>query len=116
MQLRLVASVLMFMAGDAGIFQAAGEPLLRDLLHFAGTAPEHLDAVAVEHVDRALAHVARQHHAHAHLRQGVHDIGFAPAPCRRHDLFLFYDLVFFICRKYREISTVPEVGIYAVLD
>lgn len=64
-------------AGDLIVLECAGEISGEDVFDWAAAAADDLDAIGIEHVQGAVAHVAGQKHAHAHACHLWGDVGFA---------------------------------------
>lgn len=71
----MVAVVMV--AGDLVVDKIACKICSQYIFDWAAAATDDLDAVGVEHILGAVAHVAGEEHAHAHARHGWSDVRFA---------------------------------------
>lgn len=66
-------------AGDLVVLEGAGEVGGKDVFDWAAATADDLDAVCIENVQSAVAHVAGEQHTHAHAGHGWGDVRFAAA-------------------------------------
>ena len=74
---------LVMLAANARIGQGAVKVGFGNFLHIARAAANHHNVLRVEHVECAVAHIAGEHHVHAHLPQHKGDVALAAATLRR---------------------------------
>lgn len=100
---------------DAGVLPLASQKCLDGLAGVAGAAAVDFNAVALEDIERALAHAARQQDGDAFLFKNGGNIGLASAARRReHDPGLLGGLLIAHAEK-RELEAMAEVVINGVV-
>ena len=88
---------LVMLAANARIGQGAVQIGFGNFLHVARAAAYHHNVLRVEHVERAVAHIAGEHHVHAHLPQSEGDVALAAATLRRRNGLGVGNLFVFSC-------------------
>jgi hypothetical protein len=111
-----MAAMFMMGAGKPRILEVACKPFFRHGFHLTRTAAQDVNAVTVQHINRALPHIAGQHELNAFFRECLRNIRFAATSGGRGHLFLCYDFIPVVYSEYRKVVTVSEVFVNFIVS